>query len=113
MQRIAVYFVTMLSPFGPAIRGVSPYADQLFSALGDINDLDVGKLDYQSLYPTVLFPASTANAAPVENPEDSARCCMDLWEDPTAMSNSGSPVTEHTPSSSIYALFPNQVGKGE
>ena len=68
MQRIAVHFVTMLSPFGPAIRGVSPYADQLFSALGDINDLDVGKLDYQSLYPTVLFPASTGNAAPVENP---------------------------------------------
>ena len=58
----------MLSPFGPAIRGVSPYSDQLFSALGDINDLDIGKLDYHSLYPTALFPASTGNAAPVENP---------------------------------------------
>ncbi len=58
----------MLSPFGPAIRGVSPYSDQLFSALGEINDLDVGKLDYHSLYPTVLFPASIANAASVENP---------------------------------------------
>lgn len=60
--------VTMLSPFGPAIRGVSPYADQLFSALCDIDDLDVGKLDYHSLYPAVLFPASTGNTVSVENP---------------------------------------------
>ena len=68
MQRIPMHFITMLSPFGPAIRGVSPYTDQLFSALNDVSDLDVGKLDYHSLYPTILFPASTGNAAPVENP---------------------------------------------
>lgn len=59
--------VTMLSAFGPSVRGVSPYSDQLVAALDNGNDVTVRPLDFEALYPAFLFPASTGGHGRINN----------------------------------------------
>jgi glycosyltransferase involved in cell wall biosynthesis len=57
----------MLSAFGSPPRGVSFYSDQLFTSLQEHPGVDIGKLDYVSLYPSILLPTSPGDAVLAEN----------------------------------------------
>lgn len=48
--------VTMVSTFGPAVRGISMYSDELWNALQRVDSVRVSQLDYASLYPGSLTP---------------------------------------------------------
>lgn len=49
--------VSLLSTFGPTLRGISSYSDGLFSGLAQ-QGLKLSKFDYAQLYPPSLVPSS-------------------------------------------------------
>ena len=53
----------MVSTFGPNVRGVSPYADHLASALERTGAIDLTKVDYARAFPAFLLPRGTSYAA--------------------------------------------------
>jgi glycosyltransferase involved in cell wall biosynthesis len=63
----AMQSVTMLSAFGPSVRGVSPYSDQLVAALDSGNDVTISPLDFESIYPAFLVPARTDGHGQIDN----------------------------------------------
>lgn len=56
--------VTLLSNFGPEVRGLSLYTDSLAAELDTIVDIDLHRLDYQQAYPASLMPTSGDSADP-------------------------------------------------
>jgi glycosyltransferase involved in cell wall biosynthesis len=48
----------MVSTFGPNVRGVSPYSDYLFEAISQLKDIGLRRVDFESIYPSLFYPAS-------------------------------------------------------
>ena len=59
--------ITMLSTFGPEVRGISYYSDCLAAGLRALDDLDLLAADYDKIYPDWLHPAAKAAAAKSDN----------------------------------------------
>lgn len=54
--------ISLLAPFGPEVRGISPYADGLLAGLRQQPNLSVDPIDYAGIYPRWLVPATTLDA---------------------------------------------------
>ena len=48
--------ISLISTFGPEVRGISPYSDELFRSLVDLNSLPINAIDYDKVYPDFLVP---------------------------------------------------------
>lgn len=59
--------VVLLSTFGPEVRGISYYSDNLLNALRATGKLEVIAQDYDKIYPDWLYPAQTDGVAPAHN----------------------------------------------
>ena len=51
--------VAMISTFGPNIRGVSPYADDLASAINSSATVRLSKVDFERPFPAFILPSGT------------------------------------------------------
>lgn len=55
--------ISMVSTFGPNVRGVSPYADSLSMALEKTHSIALKRVDYSRAFPGFLLPRGTSYEA--------------------------------------------------
>ncbi len=54
--------ISLISTFGPEVKGIAPYSDDLLKALKDDKSLLLNTLDYKKIYPDFLIPMQQPNA---------------------------------------------------